>query len=159
MNRTSHMLIGAAGGLLVARAVGVDPFLCAAIGALTAPLPDIDQRWARSFDKPRAGAPAGLLEHRGPTHSVLAIVLLFGSLALAGLPMGLVLAGAVGYLSHLVADGISYMGVPYLWPFGPRYRLLPYGWRTRSGSVVEMGIALGTTLVAGVYAVLPTLPY
>ena len=137
MKRIPHAIIGAATGLVVAHVAQVDPMLPAGIAALGAVLPDIDQRWAPRNLPLRIGAPARVLEHRGPTHSLLAVVLLAVGFPVLGIPL------ATGYLSHLLADGLSYMGVPYLWPLSAsRYRLLPYGYRMRSGSLIEYPIAL-----------------
>lgn len=144
MNGKPHMLIGAAFGLGVSMFMPDHRAEIVGVAAFAATLPDLDQKWVnRSAPWPKPGAPCHLFEHRGPTHAVIAAVLL-GIIGAAVAPwIGAALAG--GYLSHLLADGLSYMGVPYLWPvIARRIRLLPYGYRLKSGTWIEWPIALST---------------
>lgn len=57
----------------------------------------------------------------------------------------------VGWLSHLAADAVSPLGLPFLWPLSARrYRLLPYALRIhfRSGkSPLEIPLALCVLLL------------
>jgi inner membrane protein len=143
VNNLPHFLIGTSAGLAWAHYSGSpDLILLAAAAAVGASLPDIDQRWVdRRAPAPKPGSPPGLLEHRGPTHTLLASFALYW--LCAQVQLGPVAIGiAIGYVSHLIADGPSYMGVPYFWPIVPwRIRLLPYGLRIASGSLLEWPIS------------------
>lgn len=153
MNAPEHMLMGAACGVVLAHVGHGNAALLGLVAAAAAPWPDVDVHWSRGLAAP--GAPCGLLEHRGPTHSVCAAVCVL-VLALLVLPHGLpereLLAGAlgVGYASHLLADAISPMGEPFLWPvWRRRFRVLPRGLWVRSGRrVVEVPLAAGVLLLA-----------
>jgi inner membrane protein len=83
------------------------------------------------------------------THSLLGIALfaLPVWLLLGGFP-NLSLALIAGYASHVVADALNTRGVPFLWPLGRPFRLLPGG--IRSGGAAEFVVALGA-LVFTVY--------
>lgn len=151
MRRVPHLLIGAACGLGLGAVTHNHSELLVGAAALAAVVPDLDLQFAnRRALPPRPGARCGLFEHRGPTHSILAANLLaWLVITLSGQPP-LGLAVGIGYLSHLVADGISYMGVPYLWPLtAQRFRLLPYGTRIASGnSWIELPLALACVVGA-----------
>lgn len=91
---------------------------------------------------------AGPINHRGPTHWLLtAAGLIVGTSWLlqdyrygAAITVGL----AIGYLGHLVADGLTLSGVPYLWPvWREDLHLLPQSLRVRMGSPVDTLFALG----------------
>lgn len=100
---------------------GVLPGLAVATGAGL--LPDIDEDgsivsqalgpvgWALSKV---IGAVAG--GHRGATHTIPAALLVAGLVLLATRSPNLAAAAFVGYLSHLVGDTLTPMGVPWLWP-------------------------------------------
>lgn len=97
--------------------------------------------------------------HRGWTHSPpLAIALTTGSLILGPhvLPdlRGVGAAFAAGYLSHLVADGLTIRGIPLWWPGAgrPSLHLLPRGLRVRTGGAGER--VFNICWVAGIPAVL-----
>lgn len=85
---------------------------------------------------------AGLLGHRGLTHSLLA-----GVLATLGLGWYLqtgnivpwMVAFLLGYLSHLVGDWMT-GGVPLLWPSKRRFRA-PFAFQT--GGIFERVFAIG----------------
>jgi membrane-bound metal-dependent hydrolase YbcI (DUF457 family) len=149
VNALEHMLIGAGAGAAVAHLSGGNVGLMMLAGAVAGPLPDIDTRWSPRWRYPRNGAACGLLEHRGPTHSLLAAVVVL-VVATAVFPVRwpqqylLAEAFAAGYASHLVADALSPMGQPLLWPVvWTRLRLVPKSWRVRSGSrLIELPVAL-----------------
>ncbi|QCR36327.1 metal-dependent hydrolase [Nissabacter sp. SGAir0207] len=66
--------------------------------------------------------------HRGFTHSLLAVaigILLFRAKLPPewGIPLDVLHAMIVGYLSHIVADMLTPAGVPLLWPFRWRFRM------------------------------------
>jgi inner membrane protein len=107
-----------------------------------------------------------LLSHRGPTHTLLFLVVVAGALAAAGWLLGAqvgvasdrrlaiaalgALAGAVGIGSHLLADALTPAGVPLLWPLSSRdYSLHLIG---ASNPVANWGLlALGVGATAGTY--------
>lgn len=126
------------------------------VAGAIAPLPDFDQHWAgRQWPHPRPGSNCGLTEHRGPTHSVLAGLLVGYTFLGVGTALGYPSIGVIamlGYFSHLLSDGISPMGVPYLWPVSwRRYRLFPHGLRVHSGSWLEWPIvALFCAAILGI---------
>ena len=76
---------------------------------------------------------AGILGHRGITHSALAVIALSLLLAHAGYRRGLIAALAVGYLSHLAADMLTPRGLRLAWPYSRTWGL-PI---CRTGSPVE----------------------
>jgi inner membrane protein len=155
VNRTPHMLFGAAAGAVVAHATGANLPLCMALGAFAGPLPDIDKHWSRDDRWVTPGEPCRLLDHRGPTHSLLAVAivyLFFSAILPARLAHAdaIALALAAGYFSHLVADGLSPMGEPFLWPIPNRIRLVPWR-RSRVKSdrdAVNLPLALAVMVLA-----------
>lgn len=83
--------------------------------------------------------------HRGRTHTLLALVLLFGGAWYIGLPPW-ALAFLVAYASHLLADSLTRSGIPLLWPLaGRRFHLLPFGIKLTTGSWVEYVIVAPIT--------------
>ncbi len=119
-------------------------------GALAGPLPDIDTQWAPRSRHPSHSKSCGLLSHRGPTHSLVAVVVVFVAVSVL-FPISwprhqlLAEAFAAGYASHLVGDAISPMGQPFLWPLiWRRFRVLPQRLCIHSGSrAFDLPIALG----------------
>lgn len=157
MRRVPHTLIGFAVGYGAATLLHYSgsPVLYGLVAGVVAPLPDFDQHWAPRWPYPRPGSPCKLNEHRGPTHSLAAGVTVGYLLLVVGQALGIPNLGAIamlGYFSHLLSDGISPMGVPYLWPMSRRrYRLFPRGLRVHSGSLLEWPIvALFCAAVLGV---------
>lgn len=152
MRRLEHTLIGAGVGAAVAHVVGVEVVYGVMAGVAGASVPDLDLTWANRWERPRLGSCCHVWEHRGPTHSVTLAVL-------AGLAVGLSVAPwlgglvAAGWLSHLLADAISPMGEPFLWPMSARrYRLMPRRFRVPSGTrLLELPIAV-VVLLLGFYA-------
>jgi inner membrane protein len=144
----SHMIAGAALWAVAAKLGGGAPaepaaLAAAAMGAL---LPDIDhpQSWAgRKFRV--ISVPLSLVVgHRGVTHSLLAVLGCIAVLALWrtgdwAAPV------AVGYLSHLAADGLTPSGVPLLWPNRRRFTLN----LCQTGSIIEIGLMAVVAVVGG----------
>ncbi|AKK19668.1 metal-dependent hydrolase [Candidatus Liberibacter africanus] len=93
-------------------------------------LPDIDH--PKSFISQRFKTffffPSFILNHRGFTHSILAVIL-YGWLIHYFFPLekisyqGFQDSLIIGYVSHLVADILTPSGIPLLWPYQWRCRL------------------------------------
>lgn len=118
MRARSHVVIGCAAwaGLTSLGGLPLEPvgLGLATLGAL---LPDIDHphSWV-GRRLPWLSLPlSALLGHRGVTHSLLAVGLGLGLLLVQG--AGWLAAPIVlGYLSHILADGLTNSGVPLFWP-------------------------------------------
>lgn len=136
MTAEGHLIFALASAIL-AKKMALTPALAygdwwhiIAGGLLTCLLPDIDhpksvlgQRltWV---SKPIAR----LCGHRGFTHSLLPIIvgiLLFilGLFPEKAIPLDVLHAMIIGYLSHIVADMLTPAGVPLLWPSRWRFRV------------------------------------
>lgn len=144
----SHIVMGAAAWAVAAHLAGVpasepQALAAAALGAL---LPDIDHpnSWAGRKMRVVSVPLALVLGHRGITHSLLAVA---GALAvLAVMGVGWIAAPvAIGYLSHLAADGLTPSGVPLLWPSRRRFTLN----LCRTGGIVEMALVAGVAILGG----------
>lgn len=90
---------------------------------------------------------AWLMPHRGPTHwlgtAAALFWILYGITSLLQLPLTIPLAFGAGYLSHLLADGLTVAGVPLLGPITRRpIHLLPRPFRFRTGGLVERLVVL-----------------
>ena len=154
MNAFEHMVIGAGAGALVAHLGGGNVGLLMIAGALAGPLPDIDTQWARRSRYPSHSKTCGLLSHRGPTHSVVAVLVVLAVVSVlfpVTWPQHQLLAEAfaAGYASHLVADAISPMGEPFFWPLSwRRFRVLPEHLCIHSGTrMFELPIAIGLLFI------------
>jgi len=99
-----------------------------------------------------------MLGHRGATHSLalalgttvattLAVVVLSGvAEANTGfrIPLHVGPALGLGYLSHLVTDGMTQSGVPLLWPLTKkRVRMLPKPLAVRTGGFLDWAVMMG----------------
>lgn len=148
MMAASHMVMGAALWAVTAKLGGANPAEPQALGAavLGSLLPDIDhpQSWAGRKVRVISVPLSLLVGHRGITHSALAVI---GCLmALATLGMGLMAAPIViGYLSHLLADGLTPSGVPLLWPSRRRFTLN----LCQTGSLMEMLVVAAIAVLGG----------
>ncbi|MDD3580724.1 MAG: metal-dependent hydrolase [Desulfobacca sp.] len=126
----------------------VNCLTAAALGSLT---PDLDSPHSYLGRRlwPVSRTVSAWARHRGPTHSLLAC-LLVGLGVAAGSKMypgwsPYFIAFAIGYVSHLLADWCTTEGVPLLWPNNKRFRS-PLNFRT--GGMVEnlFSLALGSGL-------------
>lgn len=153
MTGKTHALIGVAAVLFLHPALPTQPIqygaalAVAALGAL-APDVDSDESQIRQITKTnrKRGVHGWLVSalmpsHRGITHSALALlaVYLVASLYVPVWAYGL--AFVIGYASHLLADGITTSGIPFLWPLS--FRFIPYFRPVRTGGVLEQVVALG----------------
>jgi len=170
MKGVSHALVGLSGvlsfhALVVPLAPGLtDLAVVSAVGVAASLLPDVDSDEAtirQITGTARSGGCVGRLVsgivyllggHRGAlTHSLLAW-------AIASFVAGVYFRGnmsmvafAIGYLSHLIADALTVEGVPLLWPLWPkRIRLLPALLAIRTGGAREYMAMVGL----GVFMVL-----
>jgi len=145
----SMLVFGPVGYALVARGL---PELAAITGLVMAwftMLPDIDHRLP-------------IVEHRGPTHSLLfaaliggigwavgtgfeAVVGPVGGVPLATVSFGI---GALTVIAHLIGDTLTPAGVPYLWPLSRRtFSLSLVG---AGNSIANSGLfGLGLLVTAG----------
>lgn len=160
----SHIVVGAALWAVTAKLAGhsglepqalaviapqalavVEPqaLAAAAFGAL---LPDIDhpQSWAGRKMRVVSVPLSMIVGHRGITHSLLAVVAALVTLTVMGTG-GMAAPVVIGYLSHLLADGLTPSGVPLLWPSRHRFTLN----LCRTGSVMEIGLVALIALVGG----------
>ncbi|MCU9923303.1 metal-dependent hydrolase [Aeromonas caviae] len=116
-------------------------------------LPDLDHpRSLLGRQLPWISGPLSrLFGHRGFTHSLLAVGM--GVWGLAQVEAPWLLSGAVkdalivGYLSHLLGDWLTPMGIPLLWPWRQRFRLP--GLPLKSGGGYERAFCLLTLALAG----------
>jgi inner membrane protein len=153
----SHAATGAAAVLLVEPHQPWQVLVAtAALGAAAALLPDLDIE--SSLASNSLGPVTRLLSravalvaggHRGGTHSLLSLVLVFYAAAFSGLPTPYAAAVVVGYAAHLAGDFLTGNGIPLLWPLVRRRQGLPVlgltgGWREHA--------AVGAVVVGTVYA-------
>ena len=108
MNRLSHIVIGVVSAEVTCAMAGmsVESLECIKIGVVSgiaATIPDIDLKFRL------------IMKHRTWTHSLL----------LCGITVAIIMQYSkylsiiwgIGYLSHLIADSLTVMGVPFLYPF------------------------------------------
>lgn len=148
MKAVSHMLVGTTlyiGFVTVTgRPVSITELVAATVASL---LPDIDHpKSAFGRVVPFISLPlAAVFGHRGITHSLLAAA----AVGLVGLAYAdesaLATAIVIGYLSHLLADGLSNSGVPLMWPSKRKFAL-PL---VKTGGFLEylLMVSLGIVLV------------
>ena len=153
MTGKTHIVAGlwcGLGAAILTQSPAPQALLFMAVAGLTATLPDIDH--PRAHLRQRLGflghALLGWLRHRGPTHSLIALVLV-GITALHFWPL-YALPALLGYGSHIVTDMMTPRGLAVLWPlFGRSFWLLPKILRITTGGGFErlLRIALLLTLV------------
>lgn len=162
MNYITHCIGGVGAGLIVLSATGHDAneIVQAATmsGALVGSLfPDIDhQRSYISHKVPVASLAAStVFKHRGFLHSPV-FILLAGILLTAGsgtmlsgsqlLLANQFLAGFIpGMLSHIILDTFNKQGIPWLWPYRKRFRLLTI----KTDSIMETAFAVMLSILIG----------
>ena len=133
MTGHTHAIAGAAAGALVAEIlrlpVGLLP-VAAALGALAALLPDVDEPGSTVNRRlPVIGPALGRsLRHRTVTHSLAALAGLtpLAHLLLVHAAWTWLAVGAAGYGSHLFCDLLTPAGIDLFWPAGGRVRLGGY---------------------------------
>ena len=126
-----------------------------AVGAL---LPDMDQASNRLWDWLPGGNFWGRIlknlfgSHRSITHSILGLILIymmvgwvFSRLFNPEYINLMIATGAlmIGYISHILADGLTEDGIPLLWPIKLRFGFpLIRSWRIKTGRWFEKWIIL-----------------
>lgn len=157
---TTHAIIGTGAGLALALVTHQPPLESAALGlagALGGLLPDADSPHALIHQKlVVTRLIAFFVKHRGITHSLLATALLFVLGVKFAQWYGYALAA--GYASHLAADAVTVEGIPFLYPYGRMFHLLPPGFRLRTGGFIEalvrlaacFGLVLCVGLIVGI---------
>jgi len=125
MTKAGHVVVGFSVALLLE----LDPVF-AVLGAI---LPDKDLMWEKPVGKRTLWN-----AHRGFTHHVYLIpaLLLTAALGIFTLefPYSYILASfCAGYVSHILADAFTPLGVPYTLRYYPRFSLFLF----RTGSLVE----------------------
>jgi inner membrane protein len=122
--------------------------IIAAVAALAALLPDMDGSESTIenitvFGVAPFAIPSFILnicfKHRGYLHSLLAVGLLAFLLLgfVPGLPREFTIAIILGYLSHLLTDGLTPMGIPLFYPLNFNVTFLPKILCIRTGSLAE----------------------
>lgn len=130
------------------------------VAAFFALLPDIEAQHAKIHSIRIAGARVfdntivrGVVNHRGPVHSLLAIAVVGGLTAWLcrayALPYELAWAATLGYASHPIIDGLNFPGVQYLYPYKRRLHLVPKFMRFRVNSFPDELL-----FVAGIFGIL-----
>lgn len=107
--------------------------VCAGGILLGSIFPDIDSRESiiSTFLPIQKITGCAFMKHRGGIHSLLSSFI-FGIVAL-GLSRNIqfTIGFVVGYLLHLLADMLTYRGVPILYPKRKRYKLFPISFKDR----------------------------
>ena len=132
MRWRTHRAIGMSTySLMLIPIFGIKIFLPSMLGLMTT--------YFSSYLPDQIEKPFGL-EHRGPTHSLVAIGLVFIlaiSLYLIFPQAWLLSLGLYwGYAIHIIADGFTDRGVSFLWPIKKRY-LIRRLWWYNSGDEIE----------------------
>lgn len=139
MMAASHVAVGVSAWAVAAPFLtghAADP-LGLGLAALASLAPDMDhpQSWFGRRIAPLSHLVSAIFGHRGITHSALAVGMCAWAAGMWGGQMG-IWPLVVGYVSHLLADGLTPAGVPLLWPLKTRFAL-PVA---RTGGLVEWGI-------------------
>lgn len=160
----NHMPFAAACWTVTATAMHV-PLAPALLGLAVATVsglaPDLDTPGSTLGRKlPFISYPLGaVLGHRGLTHSLIACVACVfgigwvatkaGAADTSWLTLGITAPFIVGYLSHVLADMLNPMGVPFFWPSQRAVRA-PITWSC--GSLIERIVAWGCLMGAVAWA-------
>ena len=81
------------------------PLLYLGIGLIGSIFPDYDKKLH--------------IKHRGITHTLLALILTTATISIFNI--NLALAWSIAYLSHLIGDCVTVMGIPAFYPFSDKY--------------------------------------
>jgi inner membrane protein len=141
----THAVIGATVGVALAYAGHANAPMALAMmcaGAVGGLLPDIDHPGGMIRRKLWLAGDMALfwLKHRGPTHSLLMLGILFviGTLLLSDEILGvLYFTGYAGYMAHLAADMMTPEGIPVFYPKKGYICVLPRFLAIRTGGLIE----------------------
>ena len=134
-----------AAGIILSAALTSNPVGILA-GGVASLLPDIDEPGSMLSRRiPVIPSLISVLGHRTITHSLLGLFLF--SIPIFLFLKEYVLVFMFAYLSHLVLDTLTPMGVPWLWPVITKRFSLPV---MRTGGIVE-GIFVVTFLIGSYY--------
>ena len=150
MTGQTHLIVGANVAWLVVLAsveIGASDMrllLLVLAGAFGALLPDLDAGAAKiHFIALGVLRPfQGIAKHRGGLHSLLAALVVFviAYFLLRNFDALLGLDIALGYVSHLVIDGLNFGGVPLLWPLKTKFHLVPKFFRSPVKGLVDQSL-------------------
>lgn len=167
MTGRTHLLVGLASGLLVGHLAGTQGLYlipCVLGGGVGGLLPDIDHPKSMiSGWVPGSGLLRLAISHRGPTHSLLGLVLfLAGMVAMYTFLLPFkdatvmhyttiaIAAICAGYVLHLLCDMATPEGVPLLMPFSWNYfRLAPRGILSLTAWILESIATVGALALVG----------
>ena len=140
----THVVIGAAAGIMAGPIAGKETIVAASISGLAALLPDIDTPCSKlGRRRPvTSGVVSLFFGHRGALHSVvgcIAVLAVFSTI----LPKYMLRYIGLGYMSHIFADMLNPAGVPFLWPIKKRLRV-PI---IRTGGVLEKYVLMPVLLL------------
>ena len=180
MNATTHAVFGVAALVGASLFTGEEPALYAyPAAAVAAWIPDVDNPRSRlgnglsrtknpvldQLIRPVSWGLKALsfvlfrtVGHRTLTHSLLGVLIFAAIISpLAPLVPGFYAALLTGYASHLFADALNTKGVPFFWPMGKPFKLLPGG--VRSGGTAEFVVAVVAVLATGygIYKLYPAI--
>lgn len=164
MKGHSHIIIGAAAAIAAYGVGFIQPVgwasIAACVGAnvLGSLLPDIDSdegTLRQMTGTARSNGCFGLLAslgisaitggHRALTHTLLVTGTIAGVAWWIHAPW--LMAFAIGYVAHIVADMLTRAGVPLLWPISDRrIHLLPGFLRISTGSFVEYLVTIAVCI-------------
>ena len=153
MNGRTHLMAGIATGMAYCAYLGRFDVAIVGVAIVGALIPDIDHPQSlASGIVPGASMVLSLggIRHRGFTHSALFVGMATGIAWLVcqnvGLSMTMAMAFGLGILSHIMLDMMTSAGVPVLYPFRVKYRVVPrilspVSWLIES--LVQTGLLVG----------------
>lgn len=123
MKWSTHFIVGATAGLIIAKYTGMDYMLTGLAGAFFGVLPDADI----ILDSLGIGGHRGVYSHSLGSSAALGVLTLIGAHHIFYLPIKeSMYFGSLAFLSsflHIVTDSMSYSGVRLFWPIsGKKYR-------------------------------------
>lgn len=158
MNKLAHLLLGAAAGLEVTHLLRyemVGVIIGTVVAAMMATVADTDQMWGIPELKPfqRACRPMiSPFEHRGILHAPITAIVAGWVIAQMTSVPGIGLMVSLGWMTHILSDGLSKMGVPLLFPLSwKRFKIGPLP--IHSGNPLEVPFSLAVLVGVMVIAI------
>lgn len=141
MTGRTHLIVGIAAGLFAAVPYTDPSIITSAIlaGALGGLLPDIDHpKSIISGYAPGSGLLRLTISHRGPTHTILFVVLFAALWVSSPIPQIATISFIAGMLLHLACDMATPAGVRLAWPFHrASWRIAPRDMLHRASWLIE----------------------